>query len=154
MEYPCLKSNFLNIVENWTIILFPLDAWLILYNHLTLFTMLSRRPTACSLSRAVMPKLREGEVGGFSSFHFCVLMCFVWQPPSNSLFVAITDYTKLLFCFECTRRSYCTFRWRRKVGGNGNIYWLRHCLKRDEFGHRWSKARVRKSGTLCHCSVT
>ena len=65
--------------------------------------------------KAVMPELSEGEVGGFSSFHFLrttkhytplkvsalygsggLLMCFVWKPPSNSLFVAVTDYTTLL----------------------------------------------------------
>ena len=65
-------------------------------------------------------------------------MCFVWQPPSNSLFVAVTDYTTLLFCFDSTRRSYCRSRQRRKVGGKGNIHWLRHRLQR-EFGHRLAR---------------
>ena len=67
-----------------------------------------------------------------------LLMCFVWQRPTNSLFVAVTDYTKL-FCFDSTRRSYCRSRRRRKIGGKGNIHWLRHCLQRDEFGQRWCR---------------
>ena len=48
-----------------------------------------------------------------------LLVCFVTQPPSNNLFVAVADYTTLLFCFDSTRHSYYRFHRRRKVGGRG-----------------------------------
>ena len=68
-----------------------------------------------------------------------LLMCFIWKPPSNSLFVTITDNTTLLFCFDSTRYSYSgTLRRRRLVVGE----------------YAWITSRVRKSDTLCHCSVT
>ena len=47
-----------------------------------------------------------------------LLMCFVWQPQSNSLFVAVTDYTTL-FCFDSTRHRYCRSLRRRKVSCRG-----------------------------------
>ena len=39
--------------------------------------------------------------------------------PSNSLFVAVTDYRILLFCFDFTRHSYYGSLRGRKVGGRG-----------------------------------
>ena len=48
-----------------------------------------------------------------------LLTCFVWQPPSNSLFVAVTDYRTLLFCFDSTRHSFYVTLRRRAVGGKG-----------------------------------
>ena len=63
--------------------------------------------------KALYPSLR--------STLYCsgMLMYFVWQPPSNSLFVAVTDYTTLLFCFDSTRYNYYRYLRRRKVSGRG-----------------------------------
>ena len=43
----------------------------------------------------------------------------VSQPPSNSLFVSVTDYTALLFCFDSTCHSYYGTLRLLKVGGRG-----------------------------------
>ena len=57
--------------------------------------------------------------------------------------------TTVLFCFDYTRRSYCGSWRRRKIGGKGNIHWLRHRLQRDEFGHRGPNIiRIQKSKRL------
>ena len=106
-----------------------------MYLPFCLFIISTRR------TRPVMPKVSGGEVGGVPSFHFLktnstlplseallrstlycsggFLMCFVRQPPSNSLSLAVTDYTTLLFCFDSTCHSYYGTLRRRKVGGRG-----------------------------------
>ena len=92
LEQWCPKSA----KEGW--VEFPLSTFCVLTKHSPVSKALLRSIWHCSVS---------------------LLMCFVWQPPSNSLFVAVTDYRTLLFCFDSTRhRFYGTFR-RLKVGGRG-----------------------------------
>ena len=126
-------------MNEWVAYCCPMNGTGLLLLGLALWNLLGE-PFEVSINRSstVMPKVSEGGEGEFSSFHFLrttkhsspslssalygiggLLMCFVWQPPSNSLFVAVTDYTTLLFCFDSTRHSYWRFIRQWKVGGRG-----------------------------------
>ena len=70
-----------------------------------------------SLSTFCLPQSTLPLSGLHVVLQWCFVDFFVCQPPSNSLFVAVTDYRTLLFCFDSTRHSYCTTLRRLNVGG-------------------------------------
>ena len=84
-----------------------------------------------------------------------LLMCFVWQPSSNCLFVVVSDY-RTLFCFASTRHSYYGTLWRRKVGGRGIYSDIIIVSKETALGvavldHGCARVAHRVTAPWCNC---
>ena len=68
-----------------------------------------------------------------------LLMCFVWQPPSNSLFVAVTDYryTTILFWFYASQLLQISTS--TQVWWKGEYTLTTSSSPKRRVGHRWYK---------------